>query len=170
MSGKASSKPPVVADAAVQHEQVDEIVNRAKALVRQDVRRITARMGIPMNPPPPTTDPTLAGAGSLLAERRGVLRDYIVEMMRAEWAEGQDIGNEEVILKVGESVGLDRDELSAAIASEDNLAQLESNWEEAQHTGLMGVPSFAIGDELFWGSDRIDYVLEHLTGLRLAKS
>ncbi len=136
-------------------------------LTRQDVRRITAKMGIPMNPPPITTDPTIAGAASLLAEQRGLLRPYIVEVMRAEWAGGLDIGDESVLLAVGRRIGLDADELQASFSDRQFLDQLNRNWEEAQELGLIGVPSFQIGDELFWGSDRIEYVLDHLNDLRL---
>ncbi len=146
--------------------------DRAKVkipLTRQDVRRITAKMGIPMNPPPITTEPTKAGAASLLAEEKGLLRPWIVEVMRAEWAHGLDIGDEDVLLGVGERIGLDAGELQASFSDTNNLEQLESNWNEAQELGLIGVPSFQIGEELFWGSDRIEYVLDHLDDLRLRK-
>jgi 2-hydroxychromene-2-carboxylate isomerase len=122
-----------------------------------------------MNPPPITTDPTRAGAASLLAERRGVLRPWIVEVMRAEWASGLDIGDEQVLLEVGSKIGLDSAELQAVFSDEQSLGQLERNWEEAQELGLIGVPSFRIGEELFWGSDRIEYVLDHLRDLRLSR-
>jgi 2-hydroxychromene-2-carboxylate isomerase len=138
-------------------------------LTRQDVRRITAKMGIPMTPPPISTDPTIAGAASLLAEERGVLRQWIVEVMRAEWASGLDIGDQQVLIDVGEKVGLDRTSLEQAFANPTYLKQLEDNWTEAQELGLIGVPSFRVGDELFWGSDRIEYVLDHLNDLRLRK-
>ncbi len=138
-------------------------------LTRQDVRRITGKMGIPMNPPPITTDPTIAGAASLLAEEQGLLREWIVEVMRAEWAAGLDIGQEEVLLEVGAKIGLEADALRASFSDSEGLKQLERNWEEAQELGLIGVPSFQIGDELFWGSDRIEYVLDHLNALRLRK-
>jgi len=146
--------------------------DRAKVkvpLTRQDVARITKKMGIPMNPPPMTTEPTKAGAGSLLAEQKGVLRSYLVEMMRAEWAYGLDIGDPDVILSVGDKAGLDRAELTQAIDSPANLAQLEKNWEEAQTLGVIGVPTFVIGEDIFWGSDRIEYVLDHLRELRLSR-
>ena len=146
--------------------------DRAKVkvpLTRQDVDRITKNMGIPMNPPPMTTEPTKAGAGSLLAEQKGVLRPYLVEMMRAEWAYGLDIGDTDVILSVGDKVGLDRAELTKAIDSPANLAQLEKNWKEAQTLGVIGVPTFVIGEDIFWGSDRIEYVLDHLRELRLSR-
>ncbi len=138
-------------------------------LVRQDIARITESMGIPMNPPPITTEPTKAGAGSLLAQEKGLLREYITAMMHKEWGEGQDIGDEQVILDVGEDIGLSRDELGAAIVSPDNLAVMTANWEEAQALGVFGVPSFVIGDAIFWGSDRIEYVLDHLRQLRAAR-
>ena len=138
-------------------------------LTRQDVRRVTAKMGIPMVPPPITTEPTKAGAASLLAEERGLLRQWIVEVMRAEWAHGLDIGDESVLLEVGQRVGLDGDALTASFSKPVYLEQLENNWAEAQELGLIGVPSFQIGEELFWGSDRMEYVLDHLNDLRLRK-
>lgn len=138
-------------------------------LTRQDVRRITAKMGIPFTPPPISTDPTIAGAASLLAEERGVLREWIVEVMRAEWARGLDIGDERVLIEVGEQLGLDRASLESAFVNADYLQQLDNNWAEAEEQGLIGVPSFRIGEELFWGSDRIEYVLDHLNNLRLSR-
>jgi 2-hydroxychromene-2-carboxylate isomerase len=137
-------------------------------LVRQDMARITRKMGIPMNPPPPATEPTKAAAGSLLAEEKGVLRPYIVAMMQREWADGQDIGDESVILSVGESVGLDRAELAAALEAPDRLAELEKNRIEADSLGVIGVPAFVVGDEIFWGADRVGYLQDHLRELRLS--
>lgn len=146
--------------------------DRAKVkipLVRQDIRRITKKMGIPMNPPPITTDPTKAGAGSLLAEQRGLLREYLVAIMDKEWAEGQDIGDPDVIASVGDEIGLDTQELRDAIEAPANLDRMEQNWQEAQAMGVFGVPTFVVGEEIFWGSDRIDYVLNYLAELGLAK-
>jgi len=136
-------------------------------LTRQDVRRITGKMGIPMNPPPISTDPTRAGAASLLAQEEGLLREWLVEVMRAEWAEGKDIGDPDVLLEVGAAIGLDASALASSFDDPDRLKTLDDNWAEAQDLGLIGVPSFQIGEELFWGSDRIEYVLDHLRELRL---
>jgi len=138
-------------------------------LTRQDVRRVTGKMGIPMNPPPIETDPTIAGAASLLAQERGVLRQWIVEVMRAEWGEGQNIGEEQVLFTIGETMGLEKNALQDAFTNTAYLNQLESNWDEAQSLGLIGVPSFQIEEELFWGADRIEYVKDHLDNLRLRK-
>lgn len=146
--------------------------DRAKSkmpIARQDIARFARRLGIPLTPPPVTTDPTLAGAGSLLAEEKGLLRPYIVEVMRKEWAEGQDIGDPDVLLTVGETIGLDREELTAAINNKNNLDRLNHNAQEAVDLGVIGVPTFVIGEQIFWGQDRIDFVLDELREMRAAK-
>lgn len=138
-------------------------------LARQDLARFARRMGIPVNPPPKETDPTRAGAGSLLAEEKGLLRPYVVEVMRREWAEGGDIGDPDVLLDVGTKVGLDRGELAQAIDEPARRETLTANWTEAQVKGVIGVPSFVVGDEIFWGNDRIEFLEDHLRELRFAR-
>ncbi|MEQ8388081.1 MAG: DsbA family protein [Alphaproteobacteria bacterium] len=135
--------------------------DRAKVKIpgtRQDVARIGRKMGLPVNPPPIDTDPTAAGAGSLLAEEKGLLRQYVVMMMWTEWAEGENIGDLDVLLKVGEKIGLDRDELAAAASDKARLKQLDANWEEAQASHVIGVPTFVYEDQVFWGNDRLEYL------------
>lgn len=137
-------------------------------LARQDVSRYARRMGIPFNPPPKTTDPTRAARGSLLAEERGLLVPYVKEVMRVEWAEGRDIGVTDVLLGIGASIGLDEAALGEALESEAYQARLEAHWSEAQTLNVLGVPTFVVGDEIFWGNDRIDFLADHLRELRLA--
>ncbi len=139
-------------------------------LTRQDVARWARRYGIPLNPPPNTTEPTLAALGSLLAEERGVLREWIVEVMRAEWAEGKDIGQAEVLFAVGDDVGLPSADLSRAFESAAYRERLDENATFAEKLGVMGVPSWVIGEQIFWGNDRLDFLEEHLSAdLRLAR-
>lgn len=97
------------------------------------------------------------------------MRPYIIEVMRHEWAYGRDIGETEVLLEVGRQIGLDPEELAAAITDRDNLEQLERNAREAADASVIGVPSFVIGDQIFWGQDRIDFVLDELREMRASK-
>lgn len=138
-------------------------------LARQDIARFARRLGIPVTPPPRTTDPTLAALGSLLAEEKGLLRPYLIEVMRKEWAEGQDIGQPEVLRAVAEQIGLAPDELSAALSNADYQQQLLRNAEEAAALGVIGVPTFVIDEQIFWGQDRVDFVLEELRELRVVR-
>ena len=138
-------------------------------IARQDVSRWARRLGMPLTPPPKTTDPTRAGAGSLLAEKENLLRPYLVTMMQAEWSEGRDIGDTDVLLSVAESVGLDGEAFASAIDDPETHAQLDQNWQEAQEKGALGVPTFVIGDQILWGQDRLDFVAEHLQELGAAR-
>lgn len=45
----------------------------------------------------------------------------------------------------------------------------QENWQEASALGVIGVPCFVVGDQVFWGNDRIDFLEEHLTELGLRK-
>lgn len=131
-------------------------------IARQDLARFARRLGIPVTPPPVSTDPTPAGVLSLLAEERGLLRPFLIETMHREWGLGQDIGHPEVLLEVAEQVGLDRGESARALESPHYRERLHEHAAEAAAIGVIGVPTFVIGEEIFWGQDRIDFVLEEL--------
>lgn len=146
-----------------------ERAKRKLPIARQDMSRFARRLGIPVIPPPADTEPTAAGAASLYAQEQGVLREYIVETMRIEWAEGQNIGEESVLREVAKRINLDADLVITASKNPVYLSTLAANAAEASTDGAIGVPSFIIGEEIFWGQDRIDFVLEKLTELRAAK-
>ena len=138
-------------------------------LTRQDVARWAKRMNIPCIPPPITTDPTPAGVGSLLAEEKGCLREYVARVMDTEWGQGVDIGQADILVDIARQSGLDPDEFAASLDDPARQKILEDNWQEAQESGVIGVPTFVMGDQIFWGNDRIDFVHDHLRELGLRK-
>ena len=139
-------------------------------ITRQDVARWAKRMNIPCIPPPITTDPTPAGVGSLLAEQQGRLHEYVVEVMHAEWGEGRDIGQRAVLCDAAARAGLERAGFEAALDDPAGLQSLADNWRAAQALGVIGVPSFVVGEQIFWGNDRLDFVHEHLQELGLSRA
>lgn len=137
-------------------------------LARQDIARFARRFGIPLTPPPVTTDPTLAGVLSLLAEEKGLLRPFIIEVMHQEWGEGKDIGDANILLEIGETIGLTPSDAKAALENETYFNKLEQNATAAAQLGVIGVPTFVIGEQIFWGQDRIDFVIDELRELSAA--
>ena len=135
-------------------------------IARQDMARFARRLGIPVNPPPMETEPTPAGAASFYAEAQGKLREYIVETMREEWEFGQNIAEDQALTNIATRVGLDPEAVLAASRSADQIAALEANAIAADEDGVIGVPSFRIDEEIFWGQDRVDFVIEKLVELR----
>lgn len=139
-------------------------------LTRQDVRRWAKRMDIPFTPPPISTDPTRAGAASIYAQAQGKLVDYTKAVMWAEWAEGKDIGDAAVLQEIATKVGLDAKALLAAAEDAGNRKILDGNWVAAEAQGVIGVPTFVAGEEIFWGNDRMGFLAEHLEGLGLRRA
>ncbi|WP_156842893.1 2-hydroxychromene-2-carboxylate isomerase [Novosphingobium aquimarinum] len=134
-------------------------------LARQDVSRWCARMGIPFCPPPKDTEPTAPALLSLAAQEAGLLRPFVEAVMHAEWGEGLNIGQTAVLEPICASVGLGPDVLEAALANADYARVLDENWSKARVSGVVGVPSFVVEDEVFWGNDRLDFLSEHLATL-----
>jgi 2-hydroxychromene-2-carboxylate isomerase len=60
------------------------------------------------------------------------------------------------VLAAAEGAGLDQAEVEAAIADRSIKDRLRAETDEAHATGVFGVPTVAVGDELFWGDDRLE--------------
>ena len=133
-----------------------------RCVIRQDIARWAARLGLPLIAPPLTTDPTIAAMGSLQARQQGCLEQYVKTVMGREWGQGQDIGRQDVLVNIAQEIGLDREKFIATINSPSVLDRLAEYWQEAQSKGVFGVPSFVIGKEIFWGNDRMDFLKDYL--------
>ncbi len=138
-------------------------------LTRQDVARWCRRMQVPFNPPPISTDPTPAAVVAFAAEQAGLLPRYVERVMWREWAEGQDIGLTDVLQGVALDIGLPLATVSAALDDVRLLARLQQNWQEAESLGVIGVPSFVVDDQIFWGNDRLEFLEQHLAELGCRK-
>ncbi len=122
----------------------------------------------PFVPPPKDTDPTRAAIGSFLAEEMGLLSAYVVEVMREEWEFGRT-SEKTMRCCVPACVRVcQTDRFAEAIDSPANRAALGECEAQASADGVFGVPTFVVGTEVFWGNDRLDFLAEHLDGLRLA--
>lgn len=139
-------------------------------LTRQDVGRWCKRLNVPFAPPPITTDPTPAALVSFAAERADLLENYVKAVMWREWAEGQDIGNTAVLGRIATDIGLDENLVKDALASADYQRRLTDNQKEAESLGVIGVPSFVVKDQIFWGNDRVDFLEEYLEELDLGST
>jgi len=85
-------------------------------------------------------------------------RDFLVEAGKAIFAEGIDVATDEGLQIVAERVGLFWPELQAALQDEGWREHVEANRELLTDVGLWGVPTFKIGEQVFWGQDR-DWLL-----------
>ena len=84
-------------------------------------------------------------------------------LMRACWVEDLNPDDEAVLARCVAEVGGDSSWL-AKISEPEIKEALRTNTEEAASRGVPGVPTFFVGDQMFWGQDRLDFVDKALGG------
>jgi 2-hydroxychromene-2-carboxylate isomerase len=77
---------------------------------------------------------------------------------RAMWVDDRNLADDAVVREVAESVGLDGAAALQAIEGPEVKARLRANTDEAIARGAFGAPTMMVGDELFWGNDRLHFV------------
>jgi 2-hydroxychromene-2-carboxylate isomerase len=93
---------------------------------------------------------------ALLGVDQPWLLPFAQEVMLANFARDQDIACESVIEDLLGRLGLPAQELLRAAQLNANKARLRTATEEAQRRGVFGAPTFFVGEEMFWGNDRLD--------------
>lgn len=128
----------------------------------RDMERLTAARGLGLRRPDPFPQNGLYAARlALIGADEGWGPAFTRAVYRAEFAEGADISDKAVLAAALRSVGLDADALLARIAEPEVKDRLKAQTEEAQARGVFGAPSFFVGDELYWGDDRLEQALAH---------
>ncbi len=137
-----------------------------------ELPRIADHVGLPivLEPSAFPTDDTLAAGLIIAAQDQGAGGDGDVDalafaLMRALWAEDKDMAAEEVCLSCAEAGGFDGAALIAAARRPEVEATRAQATREAIDRGVFGAPTYALGDELFWGQDRVDYLERALARL-----
>ena len=98
--------------------------------------------------------------GAVAAETLGCAPAYIEAMMAGMWEQGLALGDPEVWTQALDRAGLPVAELVAGATDPINKARLIANTAAAVARGVFGIPSFFVGDELYFGKDRLRDVME----------
>ena len=85
--------------------------------------------------------------------------DFVRAVYQANFGRDREIAERETIASVLGELGLPADELLAASESAETKEKLRAATEEATRRGVFGVPTFFVGDELFWGNDRLEHAI-----------
>lgn len=131
----------------------------------QDLQRFARRYQVPMqfNPHfPINTLGLMRGAVALQLRMPERFDDFVSTIFRALWVDGQNLGDLAVLGKVLAEAGFAPQELLALSGEQEVKDQLKATTEEAVRRGVFGAPSMFVGNELFFGQDRLDFVREAL--------
>lgn len=116
-----------------------------------------------MNPHFPPNSLKLMRA-CVAASHAGVMADFVETMMTAVWEEGIDMGDADAVRARLDAAGLDGAALLAQADDPDVKAELVLNTERGVARGAFGIPTFFVGDEMFFGKERLAQVAAALAG------
>ena len=126
-----------------------------------DCRREANRRGLTIRGPRKIFDSTCSHVGFLWAKERGGFRPYHDTVFEKFWRRELDIEDPAIIEDTLAASGVEvrgfRDYLG-----HEGPRRLEEIRQDAEAKGVFGVPGYLVGEELFWGAERLDRIAERL--------
>jgi 2-hydroxychromene-2-carboxylate isomerase len=129
-----------------------------------ETRRFVAKHGLSAYRPNPhfPVNTLLIMRGLIAARRAGVGERYLEVVETAMWEAGEQMGDPEVVRRVLDAAGLAGQALLAATQDPEVKAELAANTEAAVARGVFGSPTFFVGEEMFFGKERLGQVEEEV--------
>ncbi len=130
-----------------------------------DIARWLARYGLSFefNPHFPVNT-VKAMRGALVALEGDGFPAYHRAMFQAMWQDKKNLADETVLEAVIADAGLDPGKILPRIGEQEVKDRLRANTDEAVERGAFGAPTFFVGDAMFFGNDRLDFLEEALKG------
>jgi 2-hydroxychromene-2-carboxylate isomerase len=128
-----------------------------------DLARWAKRSGTEFNRNPYFPINTLhlmRGATGLIDDTR--FMPYCDQVFDAMWREPKNLGDPAELVPVLRRAGIEADDFRALVERDDVKERLKATTEAAVERGVFGAPTFFVGDQMFFGQDRMDFVEEAL--------
>ena len=128
-----------------------------------DLMRWARHHGVPLNPSPHWPVRILPiMRGVFVAEERGELDAYLRTMFEANFIDARNLNEADEVRNTLVEAGFDADAYFAEIQRDDIKDRLRKNTDAAVSRGAFGVPTFFVGDQMFFGQDRLDFIKQAL--------
>lgn len=139
------------------------VPSKAKWSLSQDFPRFCKRYNLNMvfNPFFPVNCIN-ALRGAIAIEGKGQEELYRLTVFNAMWQEKKNISDISVFKQVLIDAGFEADVIIEAISDDNIKEKLKENTTEAVNRGVFGTPTFFIGEDMYFGQDRLDFVEEVL--------
>jgi 2-hydroxychromene-2-carboxylate isomerase len=132
---------------------------------KHDLPRFCRRYGVTLNFNPFFPINTLnLMRGALAAQRLGCFDVYIDAVYDGVWLDGKNMGEVDVIAETLTSAGLDATALLSLSQDAAVKAELIAATEAAVERGVFGAPTLFMGEDMYFGQDRLDFIEQALQG------
>jgi 2-hydroxychromene-2-carboxylate isomerase len=127
-----------------------------------DIGRWAARYKVPFqrNPNLRSFDFAALGRGALLAIDQGRAAAYVDAVYRTIWAGEQNLAVTTVLAALLDQAGFNGTWLLREAIGAEYVARLDQQTAEAAERGVFGSPTFFVRDQMFFGNDRLDFVID----------
>jgi 2-hydroxychromene-2-carboxylate isomerase len=127
----------------------------------RDLERICERLQLPLRKPSAFPRNSLLPARVACANAEAPwLPDFVRAIYQANFVEDAEISDPQVVARCLTALGQDAATILEAAQTPASKDKLKANSAEAIERGVFGSPSFFVGQELFWGNDRLEDALE----------
>lgn len=140
-----------------------------KAYMLKDLQDWARLAGLTIRFPPSVfpVNSVKAMRGCVWLEPRGLLLPFARAVFEAYWTRDEDVSRDEVLVPLVERLGVDGREFLAAIATQSVKDALRANTEALIARGGFGSPTFFVGDDMYFGNDRLPLLREALRRARV---
>ena len=98
--------------------------------------------------------------GVLVAEEDNFKSYYIDNIFNSIWRDGLNMNDENIIQKILKNLNVNPKTFALRATSSSIKDSLKKKTNEAYEKGVFGAPTFIINNKIFWGQDRIEFVLK----------
>jgi 2-hydroxychromene-2-carboxylate isomerase len=130
--------------------------------VWRDMARQCRKYGLPWQRPSTFPRATLLPARvALLGTGQPWMAEFCRQVMQLNFGADRDISSAACVSEVLAQLELPADQIIAEAQAGPNKLRLRAQTELARAKGIFGAPTFFVGEEMFWGNDRLDDALAH---------
>lgn len=152
----ANNRSPVEAFAGIPNKMAYERLEMQRFIARHGLKAFKFNPHFPVN--------TLhIMRGAVAAQQLGCFEAYVGTVFAAMWEQGLKMDDADVIVATLGAAGLDADKLMRTAADGEVKARLMANTQAAHDRGAFGSPTFFVGDQMFFGKDRLREVEDAAT-------
>jgi len=154
-----NNRSPAESLAGIRNKPEYQRLETTRFIQRHGITRFTPNPFFPVNT-------LVLMRGAIAALRLGIFERYVDEVYRHMWAEPKKLDDPAVLRMALADSGLDADAILTLTQEQDVKDELLANTQRSVDRGTFGSPTFFVGDEIYFGKDRLGDVEEAIIALR----
>jgi 2-hydroxychromene-2-carboxylate isomerase len=152
-----NNRSPAESLAGIRNKPEYQRLETARFLRRHAITRFAPNPFFPVNT-------LVLMRGAIAARRIGIFERYVDEIYRHMWAEPKKLDDPNVLRAALAESGLDAETILALVQTQEVKDELLANTQRSVERGTFGSPTFFVGDEIYFGKDRLREIEEGITG------